>query len=79
MKQNKNLFVLAEIPAGEEVFIAELNSQPEMCNRLREMGFCEDARIKCVDNNGAMLICQVCNSRIGINQTLARQISVSKN
>ncbi|MEK7262921.1 MAG: FeoA family protein [Bacteroidota bacterium] len=79
MKQSKNLFILAEIPAGEEVFIAELNSQPEMCNRLREMGFCEDALIKCVDNNGSMLICQVCNSRIGINQTLARQISVSKN
>jgi ferrous iron transport protein A len=69
----KSLF---EIPEGKEVLVAELSSHPEVCERLREMGFCENARVKCISNSGTMLICQVCNSRLGINESLAKQIFV---
>ncbi len=70
---------LFEIPSGSEVFVSRLTSEPQLCERLREMGFCEKAKIKCVSKGGNGLICQVCNSRIGINEMLAKQIVVSEN
>ena len=70
---------LFEVPTGTEVFVFRLTSEPALCERLREMGFCENAKIKCVSKGGNGLICQVCNSRVGINEQLARQIVVSEN
>ncbi len=67
---------LLEINSGKEVSIKKINSNIEICNRLREIGFCENAKIKCISNNGSMLICEVCNSKFGINDNLAKEIFV---
>ncbi|MBS4028082.1 MAG: ferrous iron transport protein A [Ignavibacteriales bacterium] len=67
---------LFDIPSGAEVFVQRLTSEPQLSERLREMGFCENAKVKCVSKGGNGLICLVCNSRIGINDMLAKQIVV---
>jgi len=46
-----------------------------MTDRLREMGFCEEQRIKLV-SRASNYICQVCNARLGISQKLAESIWV---
>jgi len=67
---------LSDVPVGKHARIRHLRSSPEVCNRLREMGFCENALVRCVAkaNN---IICEVCNSRIGLNQETAGMIMVS--
>ncbi|HTY09723.1 MAG TPA: FeoA family protein [Bacteroidota bacterium] len=68
---------LSEIPAGRYVRIHQLQSKPDVSFRLREMGFCENAVVRLVVNAEGNLICEVCNTRIGLNQTLADDIIVS--
>ncbi len=68
---------LAHIPSGKTVRIQQLNSQPETCQRLRELGFCENAIVRCVMNGSMQLICEVCNTRIGLNHNIARSIIVT--
>lgn len=68
---------LAHIKSGNTVRIQQLNSHPEICQRLRELGFCENATVRCVTNGSMQLICEVCNTRVGLNHTLARSIIVS--
>lgn len=67
---------LAEIPAGTTVTVSHLDSHPDTCNRLREIGFCENATIRCVSNGSSQLICEVCNTRVGLNYTTANAIVV---
>ncbi|MCK9408331.1 MAG: ferrous iron transport protein A [Bacteriovoracaceae bacterium] len=67
---------LAEIPAGTTVTVSHLDSHPDTCNRLREFGFCENATIRCVSNGSSQLICEVCNTRVGLNYTTANAIVV---
>jgi ferrous iron transport protein A len=67
---------LADIPAGTTVTVSHLNSHPDTCNRLREIGFCENATIRCVSNGSSQLICEVCNTRVGLNYTTANAIVV---
>lgn len=67
---------LAEIPAGTTVTVSHLDSHPDTCNRLREIGFCENATIRCVSNGSSQLICEVCNTRVGLNYTTANAILV---
>jgi Fe2+ transport system protein FeoA len=57
------------------VCIRELTTAPEVTDRLREMGFCEDQKIKLV-SRASNLICQVCNARLGISHKLADSILV---
>ncbi|MGA7161145.1 MAG: FeoA domain-containing protein [Bacteroidota bacterium] len=68
---------LNEIPAGRLVRIHRLQSQPDICFRLREMGFCENAIVRLVVNGEGNLICEVCNTRIGLNHALADDIIVA--
>lgn len=44
-------------------------------NRLREMGFCEEQKVTLLSRQ-SNLICQVCNSRLGISAQLAEGIIV---
>lgn len=67
---------LADIPAGTTVTVSHLNSHPDTCNRLREIGFCENATIRCVSNGSSQLICEVCNTRVGLNYSTANAIVV---
>lgn len=69
--------MLSEIPVGRLFRIRELLSEPDVCHRLREMGFCENAIVRLVVNGEGNLICEVCNTRIGLNQSIAQEIIVS--
>lgn len=68
---------LAHIQSGTTVRIQELNTHPETCQRLRELGFCENATVRCVTNSSSQLICEVCNTRIGLNHSIAQTIIVN--
>ena len=46
-----------------------------MNHRLRALGFCEDQNIRLLSLN-SNVICQVCNSRLGISARLAETIWV---
>jgi ferrous iron transport protein A len=66
---------LSQVRAGTAVRIKQLSASPEVTHRLREMGFCEEQKIKLLSQQ-ANVICQVCNVRVGISAPLAEQIIV---
>ncbi len=66
---------LSRVKAGAVVCIKELAASPEISERLRELGFCEDQRIKLLRRDSCY-ICQVCNARLGISRELAEAILV---
>ncbi len=66
---------LSRVRAGTVVCIKELATPLELRSRLREMGFCEEQKIKLLSREGN-LICQVCNARLGISAELADGILV---
>lgn len=68
---------LSDVPVGQRVRIAQLRSQPETCSRLREMGFCENAVIRCINKGNGNIICEVCNTRVGLNRIIAQAIVVT--
>ena len=57
------------------VRIKQLSASPEVCHRLRELGFCEDQQIRLLSQQSSV-ICQVCNARLGISAQLAETILV---
>ncbi|MDA7866632.1 ferrous iron transport protein A [Verrucomicrobia bacterium] len=66
---------LHDVKPGQRVRVQKLSGQPALCHRLREMGFCEAAEVKILNNGGAML-CQVCNSKVCLSRQLAESILV---
>lgn len=66
---------LTRVRAGTVVCIKELAASASVTTRLREMGFCEEQRIKLLRRSGNV-ICLVCNARLGISEELARAILV---
>jgi Fe2+ transport system protein FeoA len=68
---------LADAPLGKSVRISRLRSRPEVSVRLREMGFCEDALVRCVMKSHGNIICEILNTRIAMNGRLAGDILVS--
>ncbi len=66
---------LSRVQAGIAVRIKRLCASPEMQNRLRELGFCEDQIIKLLTSR-TNFICQVCNARLAISEQLAQIILV---
>ncbi len=68
---------LSEVQPGVSVRIKQLSASPEMTKRLRELGFCEEQRIKLLSRN-SNLICQVCNARLGLSSQLADLIWVER-
>ena len=66
---------LSRVRAGTTVCIKRLSTGPEMSDRLRELGFCEEQRIKLLARESSY-ICQVCNARLGISRKLADSILV---
>jgi len=57
------------------VRVKQLCATPEVQNRLREIGFCEDQVIKLITSR-SNFICQVCNARLAISEQLAQLIMV---
>ncbi len=70
-----NVCPLSCVRAGAVVCIKRLSTAPEVTDRLRELGFCEDQRIKLLTRH-SNYICQVCNARLGISRELADAIFV---
>lgn len=66
---------LTEVKPGTSVRIKQLPASVEISSRLRELGFCEEQRIKLLAMSGHV-ICQVCNARLGISDRLAETILV---
>jgi Fe2+ transport system protein FeoA len=66
---------LNRVQTGVAVRIKQLCAAPEVQNRLREIGLCEDQVIKLITNHNNF-ICQVCNARLAISEALARLILV---
>jgi ferrous iron transport protein A len=66
---------LSRVQAGTVVCIKQLATQPDVTERLRELGFCEEQIIKLVARE-SNYICQVCNARLGISEELAESIFV---
>ncbi len=55
--------------------IRKLCATPELQERLREIGFCEDQVIRLLTSH-TNFICQVCNARLAISAQLAQLILV---
>jgi len=66
---------LTQVRVGVACRIKQLSASPELTRRLRELGFCEEQRIKLLGQH-AGVICQVCNVRLGISPELAEEIWV---
>ena len=66
---------LSKVKAGAVVCIRGLTAAPEVSDRLREMGLCEQQKIRLVARHSTY-ICQVCNARLAISGKLAEAILV---
>jgi Fe2+ transport system protein FeoA len=66
---------LSRVEQGATVCIRHLSAAPEVSERLRELGFCEDQKIRVLARDSTF-ICQVCNARLGISAKLAEVIFV---
>jgi len=67
---------LNRVRAGDTVVVKRLNGSAEMNQRLREMGFGEEQRVRVITLQ-TNLLCQVCNSRLGLSGRLAELILVA--
>jgi len=66
---------LAQAATGTCVRVLELRAPADVALRLRELGFCEQQRIRLLSKH-TNVICQVCNVRLGISRDLAGMIVV---
>jgi len=66
---------LSRVKAGVAVRIKQLCASPELQDRLRELGLCEDQIIRLLTSR-TNFICQVCNARLAISAQLAQLILV---
>ena len=70
-----DLCPLNSVPAGTFVRIKQLASTPDINDRLRELGFCEDREVRLISQSSSLL-CQICNARLGLNPKIAQAIWV---
>lgn len=75
IKGEGNGLNLTQVGAGTEVRVSRLECPPQTCQRLREMGFCENALVTKI-RGGADLVCWVCGTRVALSARLAKQILV---
>jgi Fe2+ transport system protein FeoA len=66
---------LTQVPPGTVCRVKQVLASPELTMRLRELGFCEEQKIKLLAQQRT-LICQVCNARLGLSEQLAEAILV---
>ena len=74
-QENSNISTLSDVDVGLPVRVKELRGEPAVCQRLREMGFCEFAEVCKVAQSGAM-ICRICNSKVILSKRLGKNIVV---
>ena len=75
--RSQSQVTLREIPVGRRARIHRLHAEARVSTRLRELGFCENAVVRCVMKSHGNIICEVYNTRIGINNRLANDIFVT--
>jgi len=68
---------LSEVSAGKKFMILKIQLPPDTNQRLRELGFNQDAVIRTIVNSTSKLICEVNNTRIGISYNIAKNIIVA--
>ena len=66
---------LSEVRVGAAVRIRQLQTEPGISQRLREMGLGENQMLRLVSKS-ASLICQVCNARLALSEQIAALILV---
>lgn len=66
---------LNSVRPGSSVRVLRLDGKPDICRRLREMGFCENSVVRCVQS-GSACVCLIQHARVGLCGQLARQILV---
>lgn len=66
---------LSRLPSGRAARVSRLEGEAGVCQRLREIGFCESAVISRVGGEHA-LVCQVCGTRVALHRLLAERIHV---
>ena len=66
---------LCDVSVNLPVRIKALNAEPAVCQRLREMGFCEFAEVRKV-SQGSALICRICGVKVALSKYLAQNILV---
>jgi ferrous iron transport protein A len=69
------MIALNAVRPGSSVRVLKLEGKPDVCHRLREMGFCENSVVRCLQA-GSACVCQIQHSRIGLSCQLAGQILV---
>ena len=71
---NVNLY---DIEVNQPARVKALHGEPAVCQRLREMGFCEFAEVRKL-THGSCLICHVCGVNVALSKYLAKNIVVEK-
>ena len=66
---------LSAASVGCDLKIRALEGSDTFCHRLREMGFCEEARVKKLSDSGN-LVCSVCGTRLALSREVADGIIV---
>jgi len=66
---------LNQVKAGVAVRIKQLCASPQVADRLREIGFCEDQIIRLLTAH-TNIICMVCNTRLALSSQIAQTILV---
>ncbi len=74
-KHSPDICTLVDANIGIRMRVKELRGEVGVCQRLREMGFCEFAEIKKM-SEGHALICRVCNCNVVLSRRLAKNIVV---
>ena len=64
---------LSQAATGCDFQIRELEGSD--CRQLREIGFCEEMRVRKL-TNGRNMLCTVCGTRLALSKDLADQIRV---
>ena len=68
---------LNRVKVGLAVRIKHLCATPELRDRLREIGFCEDRVVKLLTSHNN-IICLVCNTRLALSEQTAQTILVEQ-
>ncbi len=61
---------------GEEIIIKKIGGSPEVKKHLEDLGFCVGSPVTVINRLGGNVIVKVKESRIAINEDLARRIMV---
>lgn len=66
---------LEQARVGDSLRVTSLAGSSALCQRLREMGFCEEAVVEKVSEHH-LLVCSVCGTRMALDRATARGILV---